>query len=157
MSEIQNTEPTEQDTSAAVEGTPAMGERQLDRGIPENTSVIAAAVSGVQRVGLSAELLSAADAATERAGAIEPLSAEVREFIRASKAKSTLRGYQSDWLEFCTWTSWQGIPALPAAAETVARYIAACASCLKPGSIQRRLNAIAEAHKAAGLETPTAG
>jgi integrase len=27
---------------------------------------------------------------------------------------------------------------------------------LKPGSIQRRLNAIAEAHKAAGLDSPTA-
>jgi integrase len=37
----------------------------------------------------------------------------------------------------------------------VAAYIAECAGRLKPGSIQRRLNAIAEAHKAAGLESPT--
>jgi integrase len=44
---------------------------------------------------------------------------------------------------------------LPAAAESVAAYIAECAGRLKPGSIQRRLNAIAEAHKAAGLESPT--
>jgi hypothetical protein len=34
-------------------------------------------------------------------------------------------------------------------------YIAECAKRLKVGSIQRRLNAIAEAHKAAGLENPT--
>jgi integrase len=37
----------------------------------------------------------------------------------------------------------------------VAAYIADCASRLKVGSIQRRLNAIAEAHKTVGLESPT--
>jgi integrase len=44
---------------------------------------------------------------------------------------------------------------LPAAAESVAAYIAECAGHLKPGSIQRILNAIAEAHKAAGRDSPT--
>jgi integrase len=44
---------------------------------------------------------------------------------------------------------------MPAIPETVASYIAECAGRLKPGSIQRRLNAIAEAHKAAGLDSPT--
>jgi integrase len=44
---------------------------------------------------------------------------------------------------------------LPATAETVAAYIAECAGRLKVGSIQRRLNAIAEAHKAVGLDSPT--
>jgi integrase len=44
---------------------------------------------------------------------------------------------------------------LPATPETVASYIAECAGHLKPGSIQRRLNAIAEAHKAMGAESPT--
>jgi integrase len=44
---------------------------------------------------------------------------------------------------------------LPATCETVAAYIAECAQRLKPGSIQRRLNAIAEAHKAVGLNSPT--
>ena len=39
--------------------------------------------------------------------------------------------------------------------ETVAAYIADCAGRLKVGSIQRRLNAITEAHKAIGLESPT--
>jgi integrase len=37
----------------------------------------------------------------------------------------------------------------------VASYIAECAGRLKVGSIQRRLNAIAEAHKAVGAESPT--
>jgi integrase len=44
---------------------------------------------------------------------------------------------------------------MPAAPESVAAYIAECTGHLKPGSIQRILNAIAEAHKAAGLEPPT--
>jgi integrase len=80
---------------------------------------------------------------------------QVREFVRASKAENTLRGYQSDWREFCTWSDARGLSALPAAPEKVASYIAGCASHLKPGSIQRRLNAIAEAHKALGLASPT--
>ena len=44
---------------------------------------------------------------------------------------------------------------MPANPETVASYIAECAGRLKVGSIQRRLNAIAEAHKAVGVESPT--
>ena len=80
----------------------------------------------------------------------------VREFIRASKADNTIRGYQADWRDFCAWCeSRGGLCPLPATADAVAAYIAICAGRLKPGSIQRRLNAIAEAHKAAGLESPT--
>src|SRR6185436_5594693 len=84
-----------------------------------------------------------------------PSLERVREFIRASKAESTLRGYQSDWRHFLEWCQTHDICPLPAAPETVASYIAECAGHLKTGSIQRRLNAIAEAHKALGLESPT--
>jgi site-specific recombinase XerD len=86
---------------------------------------------------------------------IVPLPERVREYIRASKAENTLRGYQSDWRDFCAWCESCGLGPLPAAPETVAAYIAECAGRLKPGSIQRRLNAIAEAHKAMGAESPT--
>jgi 2-keto-3-deoxy-galactonokinase len=44
------------------------------------------------------------------------------------------------------------MPALP---ETVASFIAECAGRLKVGSIQRRLNAISEAHKAMGATSHT--
>ena len=71
------------------------------------------------------------------------------------KAENTLRGYQSDWRDFCAWCEAHGVCPLPASPETVAAYIAECAGRLKVGSIQRRLNAIAEAHKATGLESPT--
>ena len=91
-------------------------------------------------------------------GAVSPSPSleQVRAFIRASKADSTLRGYKSDWRHFCHWCEGHGLGALPASPEAVASYIAECAARLKVGSIQRRLNAIAEAHKAVGLESPTA-
>jgi site-specific recombinase XerD len=84
-----------------------------------------------------------------------PSLEQVREYIRASKAENTLRGYQSDWRDFCAWCEGHGLCPLPTAPESVAAYIAECAGHLKPGSIQRRLNAIAEAHKTMGLESPT--
>jgi integrase len=84
-----------------------------------------------------------------------PLTEQVRQYVRASKAESTLRGYRADWHAFCTWSEGHGISALPAPPESVAAYIAEYARHLKPGSIQRRLNAIAEAHKAAGFDSPT--
>jgi site-specific recombinase XerD len=80
---------------------------------------------------------------------------QVREYIRASKADNTLRGYRADWREFCGWCEACDLSALPASAETVASYIAECAVRLKVGSIQRRLNAISEAHKAVSLDPPT--
>jgi integrase len=82
-------------------------------------------------------------------------SQQVRDFIRASKAESTIRGYRADWRAFCGWCESHGLCPLPASPETVASYIAECAARLKVGSIQRRLNAIAEAHKAVGLDSPT--
>ena len=94
---------------------------------------------------------------TEGADAILSSSLEqAREYIRASKAESTIRGYRADWRDFCQWCEGHGVCPLPASPEIVASYIAECAGRLKVGSIQRRLNAIAEAHKTVGLETPTA-
>lgn len=84
-----------------------------------------------------------------------PSQDQVRQYIRASKAENTLRGYQADWRDFCSWCESHGTCPLPAAPEAVAAYIAECASRLKPGTIQRRLNAIAEAHKAVGVDPPT--
>jgi site-specific recombinase XerD len=86
---------------------------------------------------------------------VVPLPSQVREYIRASKAENTLRGYQHDWRDFCGWCEGHGVGALPANPETVASYIAECAARLKVGSLQRRLNAISEAHKAVGLDSPT--
>jgi site-specific recombinase XerD len=83
------------------------------------------------------------------------LPPQVREYVRASKAPSTVRGYGADWRDFCAWCGSRALAPLPATADTVAAYIAHAADRLKPGSLQRRLNAIAEAHKAVGAESPT--
>jgi integrase len=92
----------------------------------------------------------------EGADLVPPFTLEqVREFIRASKAENTLRGYRADWREFCQWCETRGLGPLPAAPETVAAYIAECAGRLRVGSIQRRINAIGEAHRASGHESPT--
>jgi site-specific recombinase XerD len=80
---------------------------------------------------------------------------KVKEYIRASKAENTLRGYRADWKHFCDWSTSHDLCPLPAKPEAVALFIAECAEYLKTGSIQRRLNAIAEAHKAIELESPT--
>src|SRR3954453_2203211 len=78
-----------------------------------------------------------------------------REFARHSKAENTLRGYRADWGNFYQWCEARNLCPLPASPDSVAGYIAECAQCLKVGSIQRRLNAIAEAHKAMEVESPT--
>jgi integrase len=104
----------------------------------------------------SSEQLQPIPSAPVSAQVDTPGFAQVRAYVRASKAENTLRGYQTDWRDFCAWCEMRGgISPLPAPVDTVAAYIAECAGHLKPGSIQRRLNAIAEAHKAAGLESPT--
>lgn len=84
-----------------------------------------------------------------------PSLERAREFARQSKAENTLRGYRGDWKDFCTWCGARELCPLPASPEAVSGYIADCAGHLKVGSIQRRLNAIAEAHKAVGVESPT--
>jgi site-specific recombinase XerD len=84
-----------------------------------------------------------------------PSLERAREFARQSKAENTLRGYRGDWKDFCRWCEARELSPLPASPETVSAYIAECAGRLKVGSIQRRLNAIAEAHKAVGVESPT--
>ncbi len=92
----------------------------------------------------------------ERADIVPPSSLEqAREFARHSKAENTLRGYRADWRDFCGWCEGHGLCPLPALPETVAAYIAECAGRLKVGTIQRRLNAISEAHKAMGVTSPT--
>lgn len=104
----------------------------------------------------TAEVIRSAENKAAEASPLPATTLErVRAYVRASKAANTLRGYASDWRDFYEWCGTNAVTPLPAAPETVASYIAQCSTRLKPGSLQRRLNAIAEAHKAVGLETPT--
>lgn len=93
---------------------------------------------------------------TGKEGGLTPFSLDqARQYARQSKAESTLRGYRSDWREFFAWCESHNVCPLPATPESVAAYIAECAGHLKVGSIQRRINAIAEAHKTVNVDSPT--
>jgi site-specific recombinase XerD len=89
--------------------------------------------------------------------ALAPFLVRATDYIRQSRAASTLRGYRSDFREFRAFCEAQVSAALPASPETVCAYLAHCADSgqLKMGSIQRRVSAIAAAHMAANLDTPT--
>src|ERR1700680_1677719 len=47
--------------------------------------------------------------------------------VRQSRAKSTLRGYRSDWREFEAWCAEHGAAHIPADQGTICGYLAACA------------------------------
>lgn len=86
---------------------------------------------------------------------LRPLVAAVDEYRKAAKAPATLRGYSADWRCFTAWCERNHLEPLPAAAETVALYIADLAGVKAASTIRRRLTTISQAHKKAGLETPT--
>jgi site-specific recombinase XerD len=83
------------------------------------------------------------------------LDERVTDFIVASKAPATLRAYRSDWRAFTAWCAERSVEALPAAPETVARYLTDLAGVKAIATLQRRLTSISQAHQAAGHESPT--
>ena len=87
---------------------------------------------------------------------LEGLADQAKAYAKASKSKSTLRSYRSDWRGFEAWCARVGLEPLPASATTVAGYATALATRgLRPSSICRQVSAIRFAHQGAGHETPT--
>jgi site-specific recombinase XerD len=82
------------------------------------------------------------------------LSAAV-DLAKAEKAASTRKAYGTDFRIFKAWCDARGVPALPAAPETVAAYLAAHASTSRASTLGRRVAAIRYAHKLAGVALPT--
>jgi site-specific recombinase XerD len=78
-----------------------------------------------------------------------------RAYVEASKAKNTRRTYGSAWRSFCSWCRARGLIELPAHPETVATYLADRAATLRPSSLNVHVSAISQAHKLAGVESPT--
>ena len=89
-----------------------------------------------------------------------------RRFAEAARSDATLRAYRSDWADFAAWCESRQLAAMPATPETVSLYIASRAEAgpdgadgrptapLKVATLRRRLAAISQAHKLAGLESP---
>jgi hypothetical protein len=69
-------------------------------------------------------------------------------------AAASRRLYRADWLGFAGWCAAQGRPALPAAPDTVAGFLAA-GDTLRPGTLARRAAAIADQHRLHGMPPPT--
>ncbi|MHB8420600.1 MAG: site-specific integrase [Myxococcales bacterium] len=88
--------------------------------------------------------------------AVTPEAAErVRDFARAARSDATRTAYRSDWAHFSAWCQAHRGSPLPAGAATVALYLGELADQgFKVATIERRLAAIAEAHKAAGMPSP---
>ena len=74
---------------------------------------------------------------------------------QAEKAVSTRKAYGTDFRMFRAWCDERGVSSLPAAAETVAAYLAAGAKTAKSSTLGRRVAAIRYAHRLAGLPLPT--
>ena len=71
---------------------------------------------------------------------LEDLIQKANDLIRAAKAPSTRKAYQSDFRIYDSWCTDHGLASLPSAPETIALYIASCVA------------SISKAHHAAGFE-----
>jgi len=103
----------------------------------------------------------------------------VERYVGRASADATLRAYKSDWRLFCAWCQENGYAPLPAAPAVVAAFVTLLAETgfvpaqprrskrgavlamkaaapLGRATIGRRLAAIVFAHRAAGLDPPTA-
>jgi site-specific recombinase XerD len=116
---------------------------------PRDPTTWVSSAHGIQRL-VKVHVTQASDGAAAPAD----LKAEMRKLqlqILMSKASSTLRAYLTDLRDFNAYCQAQGSTALPAAPETIARYLAALVERgYKPSTILRRRASIARAHRLAG-------
>lgn len=80
---------------------------------------------------------------------VEPLSEPIRRFLSSSLSPSTQRAYAADLIHFRA--SGRDIPCPP---QSVAEYLADLAATHATATIQRRLAAIAKAHRTLGYDDP---
>ena len=76
---------------------------------------------------------------------------------RATRAKGTLTVYASDWKAFCEWCKLTNRSSLPATAETLALYVAACLDPerdLRITTVEQHAAAVRYYHLQAGMQPP---
>jgi integrase len=86
---------------------------------------------------------------------LDELGDQARAYLDAARSANTHRAYRADWQHFTGWCAEHELAALPASPSTLALYLSAHAGVLKASTLQRRLVAIAQAHRAARQPTPT--
>lgn len=80
---------------------------------------------------------------------LQAAEATAIDFIEHATPPSTDRAHEGDWRHFASWCERHGLDPLPAAAETVALYVAAHAYRHKVATIRRRLSTVSVMHKLA--------
>jgi len=102
------------------------------------------------------ELINSIGRATE--GARDTLTSNLATWTSAAQgayAPNTHRAWRADWRVFASYCAQQDLTALPAAAETVQRFVEMCGQLRKrPATIRRYLATITRAHAAARCEDP---
>ena len=99
--------------------------------------------------------LTKIESAQNLPAALGPDLASAIDLAQAEKAASTRKAYRTDFRLFKAWCDDKRVSALPAAAKTVAAYLAAEVLTAKPSTLGRRLAAIRYAHRLAGFPLPT--
>lgn len=74
--------------------------------------------------------------------------------IQAAEAANTKLAYNSDWADFARWCASRDLDELPAAPETVEKYLEGLAGALKASTISRRITTIRLMHRSAGAPCP---
>jgi site-specific recombinase XerD len=77
------------------------------------------------------------------------LAQEAAEIASQARSANTARAYQNDWSHFSSWCRGNGLQALPATPRTVALYMTAHKDRYSMATLNRRLSAIAAAHRMA--------
>jgi site-specific recombinase XerD len=87
---------------------------------------------------------------------LQAAALRVRAYLQNTRAPNTYKAYAADWKHFEAWCAAHGLPALPAAAQTVMLYLGGLGGAGKKiSTIGRRLAAIAQVHRFAGHESPS--
>lgn len=82
------------------------------------------------------------------------MTVETAPKTRPMPAAETQRLYAGDWMAFVDWCSAAGVASLPAEPGTVATYLESLAATHRYGALARRLAAIADRHRRAGMPAP---
>ena len=86
----------------------------------------------------------------------DQLSGDEAAYVAAARARNTIRGYRSDWREWCAWSDHAGHPTLPATPAGISRYLTELARHgAAVGTMGRRLSSIRFAHRVRNLPDPT--
>jgi hypothetical protein len=113
---------------------------------------------GVERIAVAAELSTTPPGRSSDPIVVlddVPLSDDEARYVGAARSVNTMRGYRSDWNEWCAWCDREDVCPLPVPPEGISRYLTFLAGPgSRVGTMSRRLSAIRFAHHIRNLKMP---